>query len=194
MYDVIDIDLNGKGVQRYQVDTSTGEILKKPVYEVVRGYPDNLIQCTDFDKNKRDYRYSRDLEELQELCDFSKYDKDTKADLHIDHKLLDLMLSGIISADNYKNFLLLAQHIQYRNVLVMTREQLVTLFKCDSKKLYRVIKSYEDKGLISQIKPQGERGQNRVIVFNPQLVWKGDLKLKNYFVRRILQNGYDWRK
>lgn len=186
MYGVLNTQIG-----RMQYDLSTGEVLAKGVYENDSySHPEQTVNKTD-NKGLRHYYYSRDIEELEELCKYSSYDS---GDLVAEHneKLFCLLGRGLITPNNFYLFSLLSRRIQKRNVLIISKKELITILNTDSKNFSRSVARLEDSGIMKVLSPNGYRNDQINVVFHPSLVWKGDYSLRNKLERAIMASCMPW--
>lgn len=185
MYGVLECDN-----KRLQFSGVTGEILNDPIYcnEKYSHKEDDLVLSNT---NDRHYYLARDIEELEELCQYSVYDSRDMPIKH-DEKLFCLLSRGMIPANTFYIFSLLSKRIHRRNVAVMCKDELITILNTDRKNFSREVRRLEDSGIIKFVAPQGNKHKQRNVLFHPSLVWRGDYGLKYRLEKSVLASNDPW--
>lgn len=176
---------------RLQYNVHTGEILDKVVFENKKYYHLEDERLESVNRSERHYYLARDVEELEELCQYSSYDANNMPIKHSE-KLFCLLSRGQIPANTFYIFSLLSKKIHRRNVAVMYKSELITILNTDNKNFSREVKKLESSGIIKFVAPQGNKNKQRNVIFHPALVWRGDYGLRYRLEKGILASNKPW--
>jgi len=188
LYGVLDCRQKG----RIQYDRTTGEVVETVVFVNDNySHTEEGVAVEDIKQNSRHYYMARDVEELEELCQYSVYDAKAMPIKHSE-KMFCLLSRGELNPHTFYIFSLLSKYINRRNVAVMTKGELITILKTDAKNFSREVKRLEASGVIKVVAPQGNKNKQRNVLFHPALVWRGDYGLRNKLEKSILSSNLPW--